>query len=143
MIVIVAVKSFFTRIRDALKRRTSDTGRVGEDLAARHLEASGYRILARNLRLGHGEIDLIAEPPDARVFAVVEVKCSEQLHAGFAPELRVNRRKQRKLATLAAALLQRRRLTGRPIRFDVVAVTLRGGDAPLIRHFPGAFDSPV
>ena len=43
-------------------------GRLGERLAAKHLERLGYRILERNHRTRYGEIDLVAvgrrESPD-------------------------------------------------------------------------------
>jgi len=36
------------------------TGQQGEDLAARHLQQNGYKIIARNYRNRYGEIDIIA-----------------------------------------------------------------------------------
>jgi len=53
-----------------LSRR--DTGRAAEDLAARFLESRGHLILARNLRVGRGEIDILAEIGGERT--VVEVR---------------------------------------------------------------------
>lgn len=47
-------------------------GRLGERVAARHLKGHGLKILARNVRVGHGEIDLIAREGSTLVF--VEVK---------------------------------------------------------------------
>jgi putative endonuclease len=35
-------------------------GRLGEELAAAHLQRLGFVVLARNARTRHGEIDLIA-----------------------------------------------------------------------------------
>jgi predicted RecB family endonuclease len=46
-------------------------GRLGERLAAEHLERLGYTILARNHRTRHGEIDLIATHDGALVFVEV------------------------------------------------------------------------
>jgi putative endonuclease len=47
-------------------------GRLGEQLAASHLERLGYAIVARNHRTRYGEIDLIACDGESLVF--VEVK---------------------------------------------------------------------
>jgi putative endonuclease len=47
-------------------------GRHGEDLAAEHLRKAGYRILERNVRTRHGEIDIIAEDGECLVFVEVE-----------------------------------------------------------------------
>ena len=44
------------RRRDPRRAR----GRLGEDLAAAHLQRLGFRVLARNARTRYGEIDLIA-----------------------------------------------------------------------------------
>ena len=53
-----------------LSRR--ETGRAAEDLAARFLVSRGHLVLARNLRVGRGEIDILAEIDGER--AVVEVR---------------------------------------------------------------------
>src|ERR1700735_1066162 len=47
-------------------------GRLGEELAAAHLERLGFSMLGRNERTRYGEIDLIAF--DARTLVFAEVK---------------------------------------------------------------------
>lgn len=47
-------------------------GDRGEEIAARFLERAGWRIVNRNFRLGHKEIDLVAARDG--VVAFVEVK---------------------------------------------------------------------
>ena len=118
-------------------------GARGERFAARHLKRQGYRILARNLRGRTGEIDILAQAPDGRTIVVVEVKTSEgALDARVAPELRVGRDKQRKLAELAMEMTRRLRLTDRPVRFDVIGVSLMPDGKHQARHHPAAFESP-
>lgn len=57
-------------------------GRLGEKLAAHHLERRGFAILDRNVRTRHGEIDLIAF--DGVTLAFVEVKTRRQrIRAGL------------------------------------------------------------
>ena len=111
-------------------------------MAARHLRRGGYRIVARNLRMRVGEIDLVAEDPrDAGLIVVVEVKSGES--DSMPPELHVNAAKRRKLVALARRLLRRRRLAGRRVRFDVVAVVWPGSEKKPTRitHYTGAFAS--
>ena len=60
-----------------------ELGKRGEDTAAAYLESRGYRIVSRNLHLGHAEIDLIAENAAFVVFA--EVKTRRQIPGKTAP----------------------------------------------------------
>ncbi len=102
-------------------RGRQEVGRVGEDAAVAALQARGYRVLDRNVRLRRGELDVIAEDAGAVVF--VEVKARRSTSFGTPAEA-VTARKQRALRGLAEAYLTRRRLVGRDCRFDVVEVWL-------------------
>ncbi|MDQ6973634.1 MAG: YraN family protein [Mariprofundaceae bacterium] len=51
-------------------------GRAGEEQAALFLQKKGYTILARNVRAGRGELDIVAKKDD--VIAFVEVKAHQQ-----------------------------------------------------------------
>ena len=55
-----------------LGRPPPPLGRLGETLAAAHLEGLGFAILARNVRTRHGEIDLVAFDGETLVFAEVK-----------------------------------------------------------------------
>ena len=57
--------------------RSNDKGRLGEDIAVKHLESNGYKIIGRNVRppaRGHGaaEIDIVAEKGRTLVFCEVK-----------------------------------------------------------------------
>jgi len=105
-------------------------GRAGEDAAAALLRAHGYRIIARNVRVPGGEIDIIAR--DGDVIAFVEVKA--RAGASFGSALRaVDARKRSTLRACAADWLQIAAPSARA-RFDVV--TFDRGEARLHR---GAF----
>jgi putative endonuclease len=123
-------------------------GLQAEDFAARRLEARGYTIVARNVRLRRsecgvgGEIDIVALEGGTLVF--VEVKCGV-LGSAYGPErpaLAVGRAKQMKLRRLAVAWLA---TSGRPrgsrgIRFDVIGVTVDGSDRVVdVEHLRSAF----
>ena len=110
-------------------------GKRGEDLAAAYLEGQGMTILARNLRLGAHEIDILAREGETLVF--VEVKTTRAASFGE-PELWVDERKQRQMSEAADAYFFQQGIEEAECRFDVVAVTLAGSQ-PLIRHLPNAF----
>src|SRR5262245_24406764 len=113
-------------------------GAEGEARAARWLEAQGYALLARNVRAGGVEIDLIAARGDTIAF--VEVK-ARRGRAHGAPEEAVDARKRRRLARGAAAWLHASGLRARRVRFDVVVCEQRPDGAWALRHLAGAFDA--
>ena len=113
-------------------------GIVGEDLAARALEARGYAILERRYRTDRGEIDIVAEDGETLVF--VEVKARADHEFGSAAEC-VTPAKQRQVARMASEYLACHRVADRPCRFDVVAIDFALSDKPPVTVFPGAFDS--
>ena len=110
-------------------------GDQGEDLAAAALKRQGYKILERNYVTPMGEIDLIAR--QGRTVVVVEVKTRKSARFG-SPQEGVSAAKQGRLRRLAEYYLKAKRLTGSPVRFDVVAVTL-AGDAPRVEIIQDAF----
>ena len=52
----------------------NELGRWGEELAARHLERQGFKILFRDWHCGHRDLDLIAQKEDEDLLVIVEVK---------------------------------------------------------------------
>ena len=113
-------------------------GRAAEAAAARHLVSEGWSIIGRNVRIGRGELDLIARR--GPVLAFVEVKARRTAAYG-APEDAVDARKRRQVARLAELWLAVRPWALRgvsDVRFDVVAVDA-SARPPVVRHLPGAF----
>ena len=113
-------------------------GRAAEAAAARHLVRDGWTIIGRNVRIGRGELDLIARR--GAVLAFVEVKARRTAAYG-APEDAVDARKRRQVARLAELWLAVRPWALRgvsDVRFDVVAVDA-SVRPPAVRHLPGAF----
>ena len=105
-------------------------GRAGEDAAAALLEAHGYRIVGRNVRLPGGEVDIIARDGDVVVFVEVKARAS----AAYGSAVRaVDARKRATLRALASDWLQIAAPRAKA-RFDVV--TFDEGRARLHR---GAF----
>jgi putative endonuclease len=114
-----------------------ELGALGESLAARHLEARGYRILARNARCAGVEIDLIAQRGE--LIAFVEVKTRRGHRAG-APEEAVDARKLARLRRGAAAWLRDHGRGVAAARFDVISCEQAAGGELRLRHLEGAWD---
>jgi len=53
-------------------------GQSGEQHAVHYLQHRGYKVLARNVRLGRGELDIIARRGDLVIFVEVKAHKSRQ-----------------------------------------------------------------
>lgn len=96
-------------------------GNWGESVAAHHLEAKGYVIVARNWRCRYGEIDLVARAGEEWVFVEVKTRRGQ----GFgSPEEGVTAHKLRKLFELGQHYLVAHDLDDVAWRVDLVAVEL-------------------
>lgn len=112
-------------------------GKLGEDCAAKFLEANGYEIVTRNFRIRSAEIDIIARANNLLVF--VEVKARSNVRYGLPVEA-VNLRKQRKIIEAASVFLQDENFCNCACRFDIVEVYLRGELVKKINHIENAFE---
>jgi putative endonuclease len=130
-----------------MTRHRLRTGRLAEARAAEHLVSVGLRVLERNARTRHGELDLVCFDPRRRALVFVEVKA---VRAGGKvgperPVLWVTPRKQLQVRRLAAAWMAERRASGSApryaqIRFDAVGVVLGRADEVLdLEHVVGGF----
>lgn len=111
-------------------------GAFGELVAASWLRSQGMKVLRQNFRWGRiGELDLVCRDGDTLVFTEVKSLSTERYGA---PGQHVDARKRRRLRCGALNWL---RLLGQrvPIRFDIVEVTLRGGERPQIQLHRAAF----
>jgi putative endonuclease len=118
-------------------RSRKNLGDSAERVAALYLEGHGCTILARNVRLRGGEIDLIVR--DAEGLAFVEVKARRGNTYG-APEEAITPRKQIRLVGLAEEFMAGQpEFAGHPWRIDVVAIQLdRAGKVVRISHIKNA-----
>jgi putative endonuclease len=114
----------------------AEIGALGEQLAAEHLEALGLRVLTRNWRCRHGELDLIAEDPSTDVAVFVEVKTRSSDQFGGLAEA-VTPGKVRRLRRLAGLWLAGQDARWAAIRIDVVGVRVGRRRTPEITHLQG------
>lgn len=115
-------------------RAKDAVGRYGEDVAAAHVEASGWRVLDRNWRCRHGELDLVGMDGDELV--VVEVKTRRSTAYGTPAEA-VTWRKLARVRRLAAAWLAEHDVRVASVRVDVIAVMLPRAGAAQVEHLRG------
>ena len=119
------------RVAGELPARHLALGRLGEALAAEHLEGAGYTLVAanftlpvgRNLRgaLLHAELDIIAYDGATLCFIEVKTRASDWYAP---PEANVDLRKQRQVSRAARAYRRLFNLTNAPYRYDVVSVVV-------------------
>lgn len=112
----------------------NDLGRRGEEEACRYLAENDYRLLDRNWRHAHLEIDIVAEYYGELVF--VEVKTRSNADAAE-DAARLSPEKRKRLVD-AARIYMACHKTDRPYRFDVIAIRPEGGTFG-IEHFKNAF----
>lgn len=111
----------------------NELGEDGEMAAVRFLADKGYRIIERNWREAHHEVDIIAMDRDEIVF--VEVKARTGIVFGR-PEDAISARKINMLIRAADCYLRMHRIDN-DARFDVIAMS--SGPQPYIKHYENAF----
>ena len=124
-----------------MKTDRPTVGRKGEEEASRYLTRLGHRILARNWRGGHLELDIVTLAGNELHF--VEVK-SRVAPVMAEPQRNVGREKQRRLVAAAQAFLHAEDRKDLPadleVFFDVMSVVFYGAGADFeIEYYPKAF----
>ncbi len=99
-----------------------------ESYAVTFLTRTGYHILNRNVRVGPGEIDIVAEHEGLLVFVEVRARQEGALRR---PAATLTRAKRRRVRRCAEEYVRRRGLRGTRFRCDVVEVYLDGRGRPV------------
>lgn len=118
----------------------NELGRLGEQLAADHLVRRGFRILDRNFRTRHGELDIVAF--DGKTMAFCEVKTRRLAPGTGSPFDAIRYTKRSRVRQMAARWLAE--ATERPyaavLRFDAIGITFDpSGKLVGLEHVEGAF----
>ena len=115
-------------------------GDFGERVAAAHLEAKGYRVIATRFRVREAEVDIVAERDG--VVAFVEVKTRRGDAMGSATEA-IDARKAQRLLIAAEAFGQQHPELPPERRIDLIAIDLdRDGKVRSIEHIESAVEEP-
>lgn len=102
---------------------------------AQRLQAQGFEILGRNVRVGRRELDLVARRGDLLVVCEVRTLSSDRL---MAPAETITAAKVRNVRAAAAEWLREQRLPGVRVRFDAAGVVLGEGE-PRVDYYEDAF----
>jgi len=104
-------------------------GRLGEAIACLFLESRGYAIVARNLRVGRRELDIVAER--GRLLIAIEVKWrrTEEAATAWRPAQRA-----RAHEAVLGAMAMLPGAAERPWRFDFVTLEERADGLSLTHH---------
>ncbi len=102
--------------------KKGSTGELGEKIAAKHLQDSGYKILATDFHAGKlGEIDIVAGKDDC--LHLIEVKTRSGAVFGT-PEESVTFFKRQKLKRAIYYYLSSQKIKTSKYQFDLIAVYL-------------------
>lgn len=115
----------------------NEIGRLGEDYACDVLRGKGLKILDRNWRMGHLEMDIICCSKTELIF--VEVKTRTSVYAGRSPESYVDADKQHHMVAAANAYMRYHQMTDKVIRFDIIGLLVQDGKVQECSHLEGAF----
>ncbi|MBB6275941.1 YraN family protein [Porphyromonas circumdentaria] len=111
-------------------------GREGERVAFAYLEQKGYRVLEKNWRYKHLEVDLIASNRREIVFVEVKTRSSNFI---VSPLDSVDLTKRNNLLKAANIYVRMNRIH-LPIRFDIItAIYVPAQGIFETEHYPNAF----
>ncbi len=119
-------------------KRLSQSDRKGasaERFVAEYYRKNGYKILDVNYRSRHGELDIVALKKD--ILAIIEVKARAE-NSKIPIEFSVTTSKQNKIKNCTLLYVQQHDLD-HAVRFDVVLVTLIGGEPGELNIIENAF----
>ena len=110
---------------------TKNIGNKGENIATEYLIKNGYKIIARNVYIGDGELDIIAK--DKNVLVFVEVKMRNSISYGN-PLESITESKIKSIIRSAKMYIASYKMYNVAVRFDVIGV-----DGEKIEHIKDAF----
>ena len=121
-----------------MKTQKQTVGARGEQEACNYLLGEGHRIVKRNWRASHLELDIITLKDG--VLHIVEVK-TRSAGAPVRPEVNVNTFKRQRMVRAAQAFLHSEDMFPgvQEVQFDVLTVVFDQYDGPQLEYYPAAF----
>jgi len=111
-----------------------ETGDIGEDLAKKHLQSCGYKILDTNWYYGHLELDIVALEGEELV--IVEVKSRNGIRHEH-PSEAITDKKIKNIVEATEAYIYKKDLN-LETRFDIITIIFFGNNFEL-EHYKDAF----
>ena len=115
----------------------NEFGKLAEDLAADFLAKKGYKILVRNFRFQHHEIDIVSEFQDLIVVTEVKARSYDTL---IEPQEAVNKKKIKSIVQTVDFFMTDNQID-KEVRFDIITVLPDKTGALQITHIEDAFQS--
>ena len=112
-----------------------ESGALAEEKACDFLVQKGYKIIERNFRVKHGEVDIVAWKAPILVFVEVKSRATDKF--GF-PEKAVGSIKQSKIRMVAEVYTRLKNYKGR-IQFDIISIVGIETNNCSIAHFEDCF----
>lgn len=112
-----------------------ERGRFAEGLVVRHLEARGFVISARNLRLGALELDIVARK--ANLCVVCEVR-SLTRRSWLHPAETITAEKRERIRRAARLMLRSDEYQGCRLRLDVATIEFVASAEPILTYYEAA-----
>ena len=120
-----------------------DIGKIGEDAAVKFLRKNGYKLVERNFRASHNEIDIIVKNKESIVFVEVKTRSTDDtLYSDFGtPASAIDRSKIKRTVDAARYYLGTTKFSKLQPRFDVIEVYLSKSEHKIIsiNHIYNAF----
>ena len=110
-----------------------ELGISGENAAAEFLKEKGYNILKRNKRIGHSDIDILAEDGETLVF--VEVRTKSKTDRGM-PEETLSKKKLLRMEKTAQLYMAFNQYEGLA-RLDAVCIVIDKKQVSYLEHYIG------
>ena len=112
----------------------NETGILGEQLAVDFLAKNGYKIIERNWRFSHLEIDIIAISKEYLVFVEVKTRSTNYV---IEPELTLTKKQQGFIIRAANAYIESHEYD-MEARFDIISIVIHP-EGHEIKHIDDAF----
>ena len=113
-------------------------GTWGEDLAREYLIAQGYSIVDLNMRMGHKEVDLVAQKGTRIIFVEVKTRSTDFVD----PLDAVDQKKIRRMVRVADAYVGQLAHPFEP-QFDIITIVGTPETGHRLTHYPDAFMPPL
>ncbi len=124
------------RAGDGIEMGIHELGAAGEEAACAFLKRRGYRIIDRNYRCPHGELDVIATKGGELVFCEVKTRRAGDFEEALGA---VDERRRKRMARAASFYLAEKARVSESCRFDVIAL-LKAESGWRIVHVRDAFE---
>ena len=118
-------------ISDFLDLNDFSIGKLGEELAKKYYQNSGYKIIETNTHKRFGEIDIVAQSNGQTIFCEVKTRSSDRFGSAVESLTRI---KKKRILRMVRYYCLKNKISDENIRADFIAIQLSSNTAEL-KHF--------